>query len=156
MKRHLIALALCCSTAGMPQAQAAEWFGEIDFISGTEDCGHIPGARLDAFFRPQRVGGNGQGSRLSVFGRTFAFAENFELPSGNFNENFKTVNAFILDAFARPVDDHVVRVRFTSVRPSRIRADTPTLQISGQIKGYGFESAKCVMDFRMVLVNQDF
>jgi hypothetical protein len=154
MKRFLIALALCASTAGMPQAQAAEWFGEFDFIGGTEECVHVPGARLDALFRPQNVGGNGQGSRFSVFGQTFA--ENFDLAKGNFNEDYKKVNAYVVGAFAGPVDDHAVRVRFTSVRPSRIRADTPMLQISGQIKGYAFESTNCVMDFRMVLVNQDF
>jgi hypothetical protein len=148
MTRFLLALALYASAAGMAEAQVARWLGEFQYTGGTCPTGQ---GRSGVAFQPSLDGANGPDSWLSIF--SHYNATNLRLRDADFGKSFKKVKVFGMDAMAEPFGEHPVSIRFSKVRPSNIEADTPMIEITGQIKDPPFDQG-CVRDFTIVLVNE--
>jgi hypothetical protein len=153
MRRLLIAAALYASVAGLAQAQVARWLGEFQFTGGTETCSSSKG-RTSVYFQPSLDGTNGPNSVFTVFGNYNA--TNYDLENADFGQRFKKVKVLSIGAAVEPFSEYSVRIRFSSVRPARIRANTPMVEITGQIKAPPWGDPACVRDFTMVLVNENF
>jgi hypothetical protein len=146
MKNLLYGLAIGLLAAGSAEAQVVQWQGVYQIIAESGDCPYDDtGATGIARFMPPVTPDNGPGSKLTFFvGRQYA--ESYRA-SDEFTRRFQRVEAaFIGGTFDKM---RYVRVRFASVEPADITADTPFVQITGQIRGFDGRP-DCTSTFRMV------
>jgi hypothetical protein len=145
MKALLYSLAIGLLAAGSAEAQSVQWQGVYQITAETGNCpfddvGTVGIAR----FRPP-LPENGPGASLTLFiGRQYV--ENYATAE-DFTDNFQRVKGRNIGGAFGTMND--VRVKFDSVEPAEITADTPFVQVAGKIRGFD-DRPDCVSTFRMV------
>jgi hypothetical protein len=145
MKALLYGVALCVLAAGPAEAAKVRWQGVWQIIEQTGECpsGNYVGFSGVARFEPPVVPDNGPGSKLSLFFRNYA--ETYRVEE-NFTDRFQRVEAGAIGGTFVQYPD--VRVKFESVKPANVTADSVFVQVVGKIKGFEGQT-DCVTTFRM-------
>ena len=154
MLKNLVAAGALAVVAASPVSAA-----EVRFYGAfvvTEQAGTCPngdqvGQRFFARFRPRNLGDNPPHSDLNLF--EISFAQGFRLFDGAFGGSFKQVQATFIGGGSGLNEDNPVRVKFLTQEPSPIKANTPFVNITGQIKGYDFQP-NCTVTFSLALTKQ--
>jgi hypothetical protein len=134
--------------AAPAMAQAVEFRGTATVTAKNKACtaeGWVvglkekPGMR----YRPPKVGDNGKPTKIAFFYNYWGTS--FELEKGNLGSSYKPVAAFGMSASPYAYGNGA-EVRVTSLSPSKITADTSTVKIKGEIRGFD-DIPGCVVTF---------
>jgi hypothetical protein len=145
---------LLAMTAAPSEAQVVRWHGHFTIVSKSGTCPIYDPVGDHGFvrFRPQLAGtDNGPGTRLAVYRDRNLTA--FRLASGLFSENLKVVEETYAADAAYVDNANPVRVRFLSQTPRKINANTPFINVVGQIDNYDLMS-ECRVTFHMALTKE--
>jgi hypothetical protein len=156
MNKMLLGLVLLSTVAVPAEAARVRWEGHylIKQSDGACDSYDPRGTRGNVHFEPQLAGtDNGPGSSFALYRDLFASGYRLASGRGNFNENFKTVDAIYAGSGIAADETATVRIRFTRQNPSKIETSTNFITIVAEIRNFDFMPG-CNVTVHMALIRR--